>query len=344
MHRNSLCDFLGLLCFGWIVCVGAIALAADNRPLAVTSDSSESSAAGEQVASRELWLVSTRHLPSNPCCCPIDRESLEFRYWRHDGDCSWNASDSANFNDSSAPIAVLIPGAPATLYDTKRIGKQIYDRFMEYLPADAPIRFVIWTWPTEKSYRMRLRDMRVKASIAESQGFYLAHFIDAQAADVPVGLLGYSFGARMTTASLHLLGGGRIQGCRSFQTKRPAGAGVQAVLTAGALDDWWLCEDGRHCRALEYADRILNTYNRCDPLLTKYHLLYGLRRGPSAIGLVGSPTNCFGENGSKFEQVNVTRWIGSSHEPQAYLNPEYLALTAPTLLSLREEAGAAESP
>ena len=305
----------------------------------------ETSPAVERAtASRtQLWLISTRHLPCNPCCDQTSGEAPEFKYWINDGDGHWIASDKDTFNASSSPIAVMVPGAPATLYETKSIGELIYNRFLDYLPSDGSLRWVIFTWPTEQSQRRRLRDFREKSYTAESQGFYLAHFIDAQPADVPVSLLGYSFGAKVSTAALHLLGGGRIHGCDGFETRRPLEARVSAVLTAGAMDNWWLCEDDRYCQALPYADHILNTYNRCDPLLKRYHLLYGLRRGPQAIGYTGTSLRCLGAAGEKFSQVDVTRWIGKTHAPTAYLTPKYLELTAPTLLSLEEEAVAVES-
>lgn len=307
---------------------------AEEEPPEQTAPLAEEPAAEPTV---ELWLISTRHLPCNPCCRESKRDGLAFRYWRHDGDCRWIESDAETFQSSSAPIATLVPGAPATLYETKKIGKQVYDCLLPYLPEDRSLRFVIWTWPTDRDYLIRLRDMRIKAGTAQAQGFYLAHFIDTQPDDVPVGLLGYSFGGRVTTAALHLLGGGRIQGCGGFVNRRSTEGSVKAVLTAAAIDDWWLCSDGRHCRALPYADLILNTYNRCDPLLKRYHLLYGLRRGPCAIGYVGAPMDCFGEHAAKFEQVNVTKWVGESHHPHAYLSPEYLGLIAPPFLSLSEE-------
>jgi hypothetical protein len=326
--------------FGVMRCAIAQPSAEVTTTKFLTANASElASARGLLGAARisELWLVSSRKMPANPCCCR-PRE-LRFGYWKHDGVNNWTASTESAFAESSAddvPTTILLPGAPSTIGEAKQIGRMIYNRLLRELPNGQSVRFVVWTWPTEQSYRMKLKDFRRKAPIAEAQGYYLAHFIDGMAPTIRVSLLGYSFGARMATSAAHFLGKGKVQGCTIQDFTHSQRAAVRLILMEGAVDPHWVYPGNRHGKAIAYCESMLNVRNSCDPVMEKYHLLYGLRKGPTAIGYVGIRSRArLGEYADKYTDVNVARWVGSTHDPKYYVKSnEVIASVAPVLLFL----------
>ena len=72
-----------------------------------------------------------------------------------------------------------------------------------------PIRFVIWSWPSAQ-VRGQLRDVRTKANRTELAGYCLAWVLTHLPETQQVSLLGYSFGARIATGAMHLVGGGEL--------------------------------------------------------------------------------------------------------------------------------------
>ncbi len=234
-----------------------------------------------------LWLVSTRHLP----CFPHGSQPVAFRYRRFDfvSNC-WVESNPSAFaaeDNERVPTSVLVPGSPATAQQTRQIGLKAYKRFLPYLSDGNSIRLVIWTWPSDKVHKRVLKHFRTQATVSEAQGFYLAAFVDQMRPDLRVSLVGYSFGARIVSGGLHLLGGGTLPTAPSYTRIHPERAPIRAVLLAGAIDDHWLLPGRRYGQALTQVERILVTVNGCDPALQRYRLVYGLHCSNQAIGYVG---------------------------------------------------------
>ena len=105
------------------------------------------------------------------------------------------------------------------------------------------------------------------------------------AADVPVCLVGYSFGARTATGALELLAGGSIAG-QTLPATVAARRTFRVVLLAAASDADCLLPGHRDGHALSLVERMLATENCGDRALKWYSRLYG-RRGPEALGYVG---------------------------------------------------------
>ena len=182
-----------------------------------------------------------------------------------------------------------------------------------------PFRYVIWSWPAERVYRRNSDDTRLKAAYSDAESYYLAQWLDVLRPDVPVSLIGHSFGPRIITGALHLLGGGEVAG-RALPESTVAAwsAGkrnpVRAVLLAAAIDADWLAPGGCHGLALPLFDRLLITRNGCDRVLRWYPRLYG-RGGPQAMGFVGP---CGVGDAENVHVVDVGCTVGKMHDWRCY--------------------------
>ena len=90
-------------------------------------------------------------------------------------------------------------------------GMAVYRRVRADAPSAGPIRFVIWSWPSERNTN-RLRDANIKQNRTNVESFLLGSYLAAIASDHPVRLIGYSFGARIVGGALHLASGGQLDG------------------------------------------------------------------------------------------------------------------------------------
>jgi hypothetical protein len=135
--------------------------------------------------------------------------------------------------------------------------------------------------------------------------------------EVQNGLIGYSYGARIITGALHLLGGGTLAGQTMPAGERPA---IRVALWAAALHDHWLLPGHYHGQALAMADRWLVTYNYCDPVLSRYQWIEKCG-DPAALGY----SRLYGRNllptelNDRVEEMNVSCLVGGTHDMRPYL-------------------------
>ncbi len=278
-------------------------------------------AAAEEPSSH-LWLISTRAAPR---CGSIDSAKEHLGYWRLEDDCQWAKSDAEGFLDpseNSLPTTIFVHGYGLRECEAVSAGWALYRR-IECNQADRPHRFVIFSWPSNRIRGTRFRDLRTKAALCDVQSYYLASCLRDVGPEVPIDLVGYSFGARVVTGALHLLAGGQVAG-RSLpeinETDRPLVEDQpqpprRAVLIAPALDADWLAPGRRNGRALEEVRRVLIVRNPRDPAM-KWYALLDRRRRPRALGFSG-PTG--GVETGRVETINVSRSVGRDHDWFRYL-------------------------
>jgi hypothetical protein len=137
--------------------------------------------------------------------------------------------------------------------------------------------------------------------------------------ETPVSLIGYSFGARIITGGLHLLGGGtladrRLPELSSADAGQKRSGPIRAVLIAAALDCFALAPGQENGNATSQVEEMLVTRNGCDDALRWYPLLYG-RGGPQALGYVGP---CCG-NPENIRLFEATCCVGKSHHWEDYI-------------------------
>lgn len=276
-------------------------------------------ASADHEGSGEVWLISTRRAPR---AARLDSGEKRIGYWRLDADHRWTpAGDEDFFDDRQGPVptTVFIHGNRTGRNAAVSSGWRIY-RLIRRDAAAQPFRFVIWSWPSDRIRGGNRKDLRVKACYSDVQGYYLARCLERVDPEVPVSLVGYSFGARAITAALHLLGGGRVAGWRLPQPtdSQPADGRrkpIRAVLVAAALDADWLMPGRRNGRAPAQVERMLVTRNGCDPVLKWYPWMYR-RRGPQALGY-GRPVGC--TQSENIELLSVSCSVGKNHDWTSYL-------------------------
>jgi hypothetical protein len=266
---------------------------------------------------RTLWAISSRHAGSAISPQP----ALE--YWRHDPRVrGWTAAGPDEFLAEDSPGVVTLfyvhgnrINHREALYD----GERVFQQVCSCTPASQPLRLVIWSWPSTQ-VEGPLKDVRYKACVSDAHAWHLAWLVDRMRPDVPVSLVGYSFGARLVGGTLHLLGGGRLAGHALLERVHPQRLPLRAVFMAGALDSHALLPNGRNHRALSQVERMLVLVNPRDPVLHHYPLLAGIfRKGPPALGYTGFFSRCLGGECEKIAQWNVSSYVGKNHDWQRYL-------------------------
>jgi hypothetical protein len=284
-----------------------------------------------------VWLVSSRGLG----CCGWESNVERLKVWRFDRDASWLRSDMGQLlgsGDSEAVTVVFLHGNRIDHCDAFTEGWIAYRR-LTACADQRPVRFVIWSWPSARVCGP-IKDARTKAARTDAQGYYLARFVEQFQAEVPVNLWGYSFGARIATGALHLLGGGtlvrhRLE-TRAGEPRRP----MQAVLLAPALDDDWLLPGHRHGDALPQLDGLLLVNNGCDLVLKRYRFLGPRRCCRQALGYVGLPVwRLPTEQASKVCQIDACCYVGKRHRLASYLGSPTLMARMRTYLLFADKTG-----
>jgi alpha/beta hydrolase family protein DUF900 len=284
----------------------------------------------------EVWLVSSRDVG----CELVEVQVEKLQVWRYDRERSWikaSLNELLATDDPQIATVVFLHGNRISYEEAFTKGWTAYRRLLR-CAEERPVRFVIWSWPSE-AIRGPINDARVKASRTNPAGYYLAWFLDQLRPNVPVSLWGHSFGARVATGALHLLGGGAIDGHRLDHRSHPTRPPMQAVLLAAALDNDWLCPGHCHGQTLSQVSGMLLVNNGCDALLKRYHLLYCRRSCAQALGYTGLGQGCLLEaDWKKISQVDACCQVGRRHTFDGYIDsPDLMARMRPFLLF---EAGA----
>lgn len=276
----------------------------------------------------EIVLVSTRALCGS--CVP---ESLQRRmrfetYSVCDdvGNRRWVQTDLTSVAEAGPAVRTLVfvHGNQISASDAKLQGLAVYRRLARLCDGDEPIRFVIFSWPSDRIQGL-LRDVRVKAARTGPAGCQLAWLIDQMPSETQLSLVGFSFGARIITGALHILGGGRLGGCELVERVHPDRAPVNVVLMSAALHAHWLGEGRYHGLAMTQVDQML-LLNNCADLAMRYYRLIDRSR-PAALGYRG-PTCLSSYYRSKIHMRDMSRQIGSEHDLSCFLNsPIAMAMT-----------------
>jgi len=232
----------------------------------------------------------------------------------------WRKSDLESFLsfDPSVPTIIFVHGNQITAGDAKNEGLATY-RTLILQGCDAPrIRFVIYSWPSAKVSGL-LRDVRIKAARTGPESYHLAWLLDQMPAETPVSLVGFSFGARIITGSLHIVAGGTLGGSMVLAEHVHSNrAPVNVVVMAAATDAHWLAEGQHHGMALTQVNRMLLINNCDDPAMRYYDLLTPGHGGPRALGLCG-PTRISPQYKEKIFNRDVSCYVGSQHELTRYV-------------------------
>ena len=164
--------------------------------------------------------------------------------------------------------------------------------------------------------------MRLKAARTCPVSWQLAWFLDQLPAETPVSLIGYSYGARIASGALHVLGGGRLNGLPLTERLHPQRPPIRVAMIAAAFDADWMLPGRYHDRAISQVEELIVVTNHRDLVMRFYHLTVDRGR-IHALGKEGVPhVRCLGEAARRIKSVDMTREVGRSH-----LLVNYLAAT-----------------
>lgn len=272
-------------------------------------------------AADQVWIISTRRLG---CTAVIDA-TPGFGVQRRLPDGTWTTSSIDEFiatDDPAIPTCFLMHGNQVDAALAAAQGMRAYRALTTSLPADQPLRFVIWSWPSDRMHGI-IKDVRIKAVRATTEGKYLAWTLHRLNPQTPLSLVGFSFGARIVTGALHLLAGGSLDGYALPRAESPR-TPLRAVLVAAGLHNHWLAEGHYHGRALEIVDEVLLIKNSCDAALKRYRFI-DTSRSAEALGYTG-PVGWSPHYG-KIRQVDACCDLGKAHDWELYLaSPRYAAM------------------
>ena len=267
----------------------------------------------------QVWLVSTRCLG-----CPSGGSELpHWQMWRYEQGL-WQPRTSAEFYAADSADVVTpfyIHGNRIDPGLASSDGLAVYFQLAGKFDDEPPVRFVIWSWPSSQIHG-QLKDVRAKAARSDVDAYYLGRFLAAMHPEVRVGLIGYSYGARITCGALHLLGGGLQIGLTIEPGPRPQ---ARVALWAAGEHNHWLLPGQYHGEALQQAEAWFIAINCCDPALARYRFLDPCS-DPVALGYAGM----YGRNllppdlNARIEEVNVSNIVGSTHDNDPYIYSLYI--------------------
>ena len=306
--------FTGAWILAWIAIAGA-AGAGELAPAVVKLVSKPASIAIESRTQDELWYVSTRHLELSDADTSVLPRLQAFRY----RDETWDKSSIATLVDDDNPGTTTLfyfHGNRVSVEYAIEGGSLIYRQLRDAIPWRGPLRFVIWSWPSDKICGP-LRDFRVKADRSDVDALFLATLLSRMPRQVPVSLLAYSFGARIVTGGLHLRGGGELLGSKLHIEDVNPILPVRTVFCAAAVHQDWLYSGGKQSRACSQMNKFLVLYNSLDPLLMHYRYLEKNSQ-PAALGFAGLEQDRLADQSVVFHQRDVRAQVGLSHSESRY--------------------------
>jgi hypothetical protein len=252
----------------------------------------------------------------------IDTDGDGCREWR---ETPWRSAISPD--DLQTPTIIFIHGNKVSWGETHRRGMMVYHRLTRCAGDGSPIRYVIWAWCADE-IKKPIQDYRIKAARTGPVGKQLAWVVNQMPAEARLGIIGYSYGARVASGALQELGSGRLTG-----PARP----VRTVYLAAAFDSDWLGRGCCHGAAMDATDQLLMTVNRRDPAMRFYRFLVK-NDNPQALGYKG-PTCLDRGRASRVRLVNATDSVGASHDLGDYLCVPGLMAKSWRLLSYADSSG-----
>ncbi len=268
----------------------------------------------------DLWMISTRHLS----CLPTDKTDPNLNYQKYEPGLGWVESSHQEFQKSGdkvdAPTYIYVHG---NRMDTGWSYRRSWTAYHAIAPrASGKIRFVFWSWPSDRVKGL-IKDVRLKADRTQNDSYYLGWLLSEMKPNAKVGILAYSFGARISTGALHLHGDGELCG---WKLKKPATdkqRRVKLVTMAAAMHNHWLSGGFPHDRAPKRIEHMRNLYNPCDTSLKRYRFITPCS-DPVALGFAGIYDRAPLEG--RISEVNVSHLIGGEHSPAQYLcNPTIMS-------------------
>lgn len=280
-------------------------------------------------SANQLWLIDSRAAPSEHASV---HHAGRLTYW-HRGPTRWHTANLEQLLQTDDPdviTLIYVHENRVSRSESFQRADVVFSSLRQQVPDSCSFRMLAFSWPSDRIGILPRPDARIKARRSEAHGLYLAWVADKIQPDVPVGMFGMSYGARVITAALHHLGNGSIEG-RRLPIAAPANrAPIRIVIAAAAIDADWLQPGQRHGCALSQVDNALVLFNPRDRVLKRYprvfvrnRLFVGIRLsrrgGSQALGYAGPAAmqSCWGGS-SRLTPCNVSDQVGGSHSWKDY--------------------------
>ncbi|MCA9025212.1 MAG: hypothetical protein KDA86_08370 [Planctomycetaceae bacterium] len=267
------------------------------------------------------WIASSRGLPQkaamNRC------RNLDYFHRLSDGCLQrTNLPTLKSQIIPGVPVCIFIHGAFVDAESHQYECARTYNWIRQAAPH-LPLQVIFYTWPSDASHIL-LTPLVVnqKGIWAANNAFYLADLIGQLPPECPVCLVGHSHGARAAVATMHLIGGGQIDGY-SYPYNTGAHRRYRVVMAAAAFDRHWLNPGQKYDHAMSCLEGIVNLQNRGDWALNLYPLRRPLsRKAIGATGFTYWDRSHLGNASCKAIDLDVTYYVGLSHTwPHYYAEP-----------------------
>ncbi len=279
--------------------------------------------AGEEStdSSDAIYLVSTRGVGTSCNTGRLEQGLIAKRITMgRVGRATWRPTDWRALTTGGSgqrPLVVYVHGNRVGPGEDMTEGLRVYRALKRQGQPRGPIRFVIWSWPSTPIPGL-LRDFRVKAAYTQPAAWQFAWWLRQLPENTRLALVGYSYGARVVSGALHLLGGGRLHHLQ-LEAVPPDHFRIRAALVAAAYDWDWLLPHGLYHRAPHRLERMVLTTNEQDPAMRYYHLGNGRLR-VHALGRGGLPQpGSLGDIAKRIKHYKVSNQVGHRHALTSYL-------------------------
>ncbi len=277
------------------------------------------------------WIASSwrcRQTAPHACNCGGD---LDYYYRGADG--STQSLNRDAFHASLAPgspVCIVVHGSFINWKGLCDDCEPVF-RWIRNAAPSRQLTVLFYTWPSSGPITGELHlDVAILGKRASFNSVYLGDLVSRIPPGHPICLMGHSHGARLTAATLHLLGGGEVEGTRLTYLPPPEQR-IRSVLIAGALDHHWLDPGQRFGMALCRTECLLYMRNDHDSVLNLYPLRRVFsRRALGEKGLSRKDHKRLGYLNAKVVQLDVTRIIQLGHMwNNYYIHPELAAAIEP---------------
>ncbi len=273
----------------------------------------------------EVWFLSSRGLrfPRDTSDCEVP-----LKVKRYDPAAGWTKTTIAEFrnHESMEEDAIVLFYFHGNRKDQSKSfsdGWMAYRRLVKQTNPDRPVKFVIFSWPSERQ-QGPYRDVKAKAGRVRIDAFYLGWLLSCMDSETPMSFVGHSYGAQIIVGGLHVSMGGRLCGKTVDTSKMKSVSSVRVVLMSAALHNYWMKSGQKHDHAYLRINQMLNVYNPCDPILKWYPWLDRCNM-PQAMGRSGvAGLRQLEDGGKRIKQINASYYIGCSHFICDYLGSRSL--------------------
>lgn len=274
----------------------------------------------------QILLISTRSAGTSCDPTVLERELVCRRLTVDSaGEPAWVSYDWHHlFRPEAAQLQTVfyVHGNRVSIGSDAGEGMAVYESLVSSRSTASPVRFIIWSWPSSQIPGV-IKDYKVKANRTTSVAWQLAWFVDQMLPESPLAMLGYSYGARTVSGTMHLLAGGQLEGLRLSHRAYPQRPPARVALMAAAFDADWLQPGEDHGLALRQMEDVVIGTNRHDPAMRFFHLSTKHSR-VDALGLAGilNPRS-LKQDLQKVHYVDFTKVVGRSHVVFDYLEASY---------------------